>query len=161
MSNLSLIPLGQADLAKVAHITVAPEHQVFAGTFAEAFETAEKRVDFHAILEAGKAVGLFKVDRVYPDRYPFAQDGTLGLRAFIVDHARQSLGIASRAVRALPAYLRPLYPDAGLIYLTVNKVNPAAVRAYLKGGFEDTGAEWPHGDAGPQYVVRLGLGPHP
>jgi hypothetical protein len=36
-------------------------------------------------------------------------------------------------------------------------VNPGAIRAYLKGGFTDTGEVWPHGEAGPQHVMRLAL----
>ena len=78
--------------------------------------------------------------------------------AFMVDHALQGQGIATQAVRALPGYLAKHYPDAPAIWLTVNKVNPAALRAYLKGGFEDTGDEWPHGDAGPQHILKLPLG---
>lgn len=158
MSALHLAPLGAGDFERVSNVTVAPEQLKFSGSVKEAFAEAEDRVDFHGIFRAELAVGFFKIDRGYADRFPFPADGDLGLRAFMVDHALQGQGIATQAVRALPGYLAKHYPDAPAIWLTVNKVNPAALRAYLKGGFEDTGDEWPHGDAGPQHILKLPLG---
>ncbi|MEW9919479.1 GNAT family N-acetyltransferase [Marimonas sp. MJW-29] len=155
--TLRLEPLGAGDLIKVAHIRVAPDQLIYSGSVAEAFGAAEEGVDFHAILEGAEAAGFFKIDRAYDIRFPFVPAGALGLRAFMVDHGRQGEGIASRAVRLLPDYLRALYPHAKVIYLTVNKVNSGAIRAYLKGGFTDTGEEWPHGDAGLQHIMRMTL----
>ena len=154
---LRLDPVAPSQMARVAQVRVAPEQEVFSGTVAEAFEEAEEGVDFHGIFEGDGAVGFFKIDRAYDTRYPFVPAGALGLRAFMVDHACQGRGVATRAVRALPAYLRAHYPGAQALYLTVNLANPAARRAYLKGGFEDTGAQWPHGMAGPQHILRLPL----
>ncbi len=157
MTDLALAPLGPSDFAKVAGVTVAPGHEVFAGTVREAFDAAEEGVDFHGIFSGNEAVGFFKIDRGYPARYPFAPQGALGLRAFIIDSGHHGQGIATRAVRALPTYLAQHYPTSKTLYLTVNKINPAAIKAYLNGGFEHTGKEWPHGDAGPQHVMRLRL----
>ena len=154
---LGLAPLGPQDLPRVAHIRVAPEQLAYSGSVAEAFEAAEEGVDFHAILEGDHPVGFFKIDRDYAARFPFVPPGGLGLRAFMIDLDRQGQGIAVRAVQLLPAYLPRHYPGAEVLYLTVNKANPGAIRAYLKGGFADIGKEWPHGDAGPQHIMKLPL----
>ncbi|NEK24577.1 GNAT family N-acetyltransferase [Sulfitobacter sp. JBTF-M27] len=146
-------------MSRVAHVQVSPDQIKFSGTIAEAFEAAEDGVGFHGIFLDRGAVGFFKIDRAYSDRYPLVPFGALGLRAFMVDLDRQGQGIAARAVQALPAYLARHYPLATAHYLTVNKINPCAIRAYLKGGFIDTGEKWPLGNAGPQHVMRMSLNP--
>ncbi|WP_299023946.1 GNAT family protein [uncultured Sulfitobacter sp.] len=153
---LRLAPVAPDDLASVAHITVAPEQVMFSGTVAEAFETAEQGVDFHAIVESGHAVGFFKIDTTYSQSYPFASDGSLGLRGFMIDLDQQGRGIATRAVALLPEYLAGHY-DAPALYLTINMSNPAAIRCYRAGGFSDTGEVWERGIAGPQHVMRMAL----
>ena len=155
--SVTLAPLSRDDPGRVAHIRVHPDQVRFSGTVADAFAADEAGVDFHAILEGPQPVGFFKIDRLYPETYPFAQPGELGLRAFMVDAGCQGRGLASAAIRALPAYLRRHYRDAPALVLTVNLANPAAIRAYLQGGFADTGEIWPHGAAGPQQVMRLPL----
>lgn len=155
--SVTLYPLTLADRARVAHLTVHPEQLRFAGTVAEAFDAPQDGVDFHAMLMDGLPVGFFKIDRTYPVVHGFAEPGDLGLRAVIVDAARQGQGIGTAAMRALPAYLRELYPQVRRLWLTVNLQNSAAIASYRKGGFQDTGAIWPHGSAGPQHIMRLSL----
>ena len=155
--SVTLAPLARTDLPRVAHLRVAPDQIRFSGTVTEAFATNEPDVDFHAIEVNGTAVGFFKIDRSFPDRYPFAPKGDLGLRAFLIDLGHQGKGFGAQACRALPTYLHEHYRDAKSVFLTVNVINLAAVRAYAKGGFSDTGEIWPHGNAGPQHVLRLGL----
>lgn len=157
--TLRLAPVPADGFEQVRCVRTAPEHERFAGTVAEAFEEAQAGVEFHGIFQGDRAVGFFKIDRLYPDRYPFARAGELGLRAFIVDRDHHGQGIGTQAVRALPGYLRAQYPDAPAVVLSVNFINAAAIACYLKGGFTDTGEVWPHGDAGPQHVMRLGLRP--
>ena len=102
------------------------------------------------------AVGFFKIDRAYADRYPF---GALGLRAFKIDLNRLGRGIATAAVRPLPTCLQRHYPEATNLHPTVDKINPAAIRAYFNGSFVDTGEEWPHGDAEPEHIMWISLNP--
>jgi len=154
---LTLSPLTSADMGMVAHIRVHPDQIRFSGTVAEAFDAAEPGVDFHAICDGGTAVGFFKIDRDYATRYPFAAPDGLGLRAFLVDAARQGSGIGTATCRALPPYIRDRYANRSHLWLTVNLVNVTAYRAYLAGGFVDTGDIWPHGDAGPQHVMVVPL----
>lgn len=155
--SVTLEPLSRNDLPRVEHLRVAPDQIRFSGSVAEAFASNEPDVDFHAILSENTVVGFFKIDRRYPDRYPFAPLGSVGLRAFLIDLGSQGKGIGARACRALPAYLKQHYADAPSLYLTVNVINLAAIRSYRKGGFTDTGKTWPHGAAGPQHILYLPL----
>jgi len=154
---IHLSALSRDDFHLVANIRVDADQVKFAGTVAEAFEADEAGVDFHGIFRDETAWGFFKIDRDYAARFDFCPAGELGLRAFIVDRARQGQGIGTAAVRALPDYLPRLYQQAPSIALTVNLINPAARAAYLKGGFVDTGEIYPHGDAGPQNILRMPL----
>jgi RimJ/RimL family protein N-acetyltransferase len=154
---ITLAPLARSEFDRVAHIAVAEHQHKFAGTVREAFEADEAGVDFHGMFRDGRAVGFFKIDRAYATKYDFCAPGDIGLRAFIVDLSLQGSGIGTAAVAALPVYLPRHYPKAGAVVLTVNFVNPAAYHAYIKGGFEDTGKTYPHGDAGPQNVLRMAL----
>ena len=72
-------------LSRVQHLAVRPDQEQFSGTVAEAFEAAEPRVDFHAILKLGQVVGFFKLDREYFRKFNFARPSELGLRGFLVD----------------------------------------------------------------------------
>ena len=157
--SLRLEPLAADEQSRVAHIAVAEEQRVFSGTVAEAFARTSDGVDFHVILSEDQPVGFFKIDTGYPETHPFAPQGSLGLRAFMVDHRMQGQGIATGAVALLPAYLATRYTGAETLFLTVNKRNPGAIRAYLKGGFTDTGQEWLGGDAGPQHIMHLPISP--
>jgi RimJ/RimL family protein N-acetyltransferase len=155
--KITLAPLGPGDLPRVAHIRVAPEHEVFAGTVEEAFAEDRARFDLHVIEADGVPVGLFKIDRDYRRTIPIATPGALALRAFMIDRDRQGEGIATSAVRALPGYLSRQYPEARTVDLTVNHANGAARACYLKGGFADTGQDWLEGRAGPQDLLRMEL----
>lgn len=158
MSDITTLrPLGRGDFGIVSEIDVAPEQLKFSGSVSEAFEADEDDVDFHAIFHDGQAVGFFKIDRHYCQTITLAGPGDLGLRAFLIDVKAQGKGIATSAVRALRPYLRKTYPGAPAVMLTVNKVNPAAIACYLKGGFVDTGQTWLKGEAGPQHVMRMAL----
>ncbi|OBY24471.1 GNAT family N-acetyltransferase [Leisingera sp. JC1] len=159
--TLSLRPVARSEFDLVRHIQVEPDQTRFSGTVAQAFEEDEEGVDFHAILNGTRAVGFFKTDRLYHETYDFADADTLGLRAFMVDRAEQGKGYATAAVAALRNYLPGHYTGRAAVLLTVNMQNPGAVRCYLKGGFQDTGGIYPHGIAGPQHILRMGLGQPP
>jgi RimJ/RimL family protein N-acetyltransferase len=158
--TLTLARLDSADRARFDRVRVAPEHEVYCGTAAAAFDHADAapgRIDLHGIVLDGQPVGLFKIDRDYRNTVAIAGPRALGLRAFMIDRDAQGRGLATTAVRAMAGYLRPLYPDALSVDLTVNHSNAAAIACYLKGGFLDTGLDWPEGQAGPQDLLRLPL----
>ena len=155
----TLRPLNRDRFDLVAHLRVNPGQVRYSGTVRDAFDEDEDEdgVGFHAIVLGKRAVGFFKIDRNYPARYPFANKGDLGLRAFLVDKDQQGRGIATAAVAAFPAYLPTHYPDAPSLVLSVNRANPAAIACYLNGGFCDTGEIYLQGSAGPQQVLRMAL----
>lgn len=154
---IALVPLGPGDRARVEHLRHGPGQDRFSGSPTAAFDAAEPDVDLHAIVEAGRVVGFFKIDRGYPREHPFARPSEVGLRGFPIDHAEQGRELARAAVRALPAYVAERHPVAPSVVLTVNRSNPAGIACYLAGGFEDTGEVWLGGRSGPQHVMRMML----
>ncbi len=157
LPDIGFVPIGPDEYDRVSHLIVAPDQIRFSGTVHEAFRTPEDGIDFHAITAANRIVGFFKIDRLYSGRIALARPAELGLRAFLIDLASQGKGLGTQAVRAIAPYLRQSYPHAPALVLTVNVVNPIARAAYLKGGFEDTGQIWRHGQAGPQNFLRMPL----
>ena len=154
---ITFLPLSPDDLPRVAHIAVHPEQVVFSGTIQEAFDTPTPDMDAYAIQQDGDVVGFFRIDRAYSQIHSFAPPTGLGLRTVMVDASRQGMGVGRSLCQMLPAYLQEHYPRACSLWLTVNLRNPGAVRAYVKGGFVDTGEHWLGGDAGPQHIMKMSL----
>lgn len=155
MITLAPMPADRTDL--IAGITLPPEQHAFSAPPTVALAEATGRRDGHLILYEGTVVGFFGIDPDYPDAHDFAEPGTIGLRMFSIDHAHQGRGIATGACQQLASYLGQLYPQAPAVYLTVNHRNPRAKKAYLNGGFTDTGEDYLLGGAGPQFIMRLPL----
>ena len=111
-------------------------------------------LDMHVIKSDGLVAGFFKLDTAYSEHYDFCPSDALGLRSFAVGSNFQGRGIGTGAVRTLLPYLQANYYRFNWIYLTVNLLNPAARVCYLKGGFEDSGAQYLGGSRGPQHIMR-------
>ncbi|MGO4221704.1 GNAT family N-acetyltransferase [Lysobacter sp. TAF61] len=84
---------------------------------------------------------------------------SVGLRAFVIDQGRQGTGLGTQAMAACCADLRQRHPDRALLVLTVNCSNHAAIAAYRKVGFVDTGELYHGGSAGPQHLMLIPLHP--
>lgn len=154
---ISLHPFDRGSVARVQHITVAPEQVKFAGTVDDVLVPQAETLDLYEIHQDGAAVGIFRIDRAYHLAYDFAAPADLGLRGVIVDRNQQGQGVGRKAMAELKRFLPPLYPDRTKLWLTVNMANPAAIAVYEKAGFADTGNIWPHGKAGPQKIMFLPL----
>lgn len=157
--TLSPLPAGRMDL--IADLTLPPEQHEFSAPPAQALAAAHGRRDGHLIQDGGQIVGFFGIDPDYPEVHDFAETGSVGLRMFSIDYRHQGRGVASAACRLLRDYLRQHYPLAHACYLTVNHRNPRARAAYLSGEFQDTGADYLGGGAGPQHILRLALAHSP
>jgi len=155
--NVSITPLTATLEPGLRAVQVHDDQVVFSGQPVEALDEPADDMDIHVICEGTDVVGMFRIDRRYHKDYPFADPATPGLRTFIIDRNRQGRGIAKACCAQMAGYLSATYPKMRAIYLTVNLRNPAARRVYLAGGFIDTGAQWPHGEAGPQNILRLDL----
>ena len=79
--------------------------------------------------------------------------GGVGMRAFLLDRAWQGRGLGVRAVTACCEDLRRRHPERCLLALNVNCRNLAAIRAYRRAGFVDTGRFYFGGSAGPQHLM--------
>ncbi|RNL78116.1 GNAT family N-acetyltransferase [Halostreptopolyspora alba] len=74
-------------------------------------------------------------------------------RAFHLAPEWQGRGVGRAVCVALDPLVRAVAPEATEVLLTVNEANPAAIRAYLAGGFRDSGRRYLGGDAGPQLIL--------
>lgn len=101
-----------------------------------------------------RSPGFFILDLSYTETYGFSDFKALGIRALLVDHRFQGMGIATQAIRSLPEYAVANYPDYEGLQLTVNCRNEAAYNCYRKCGFEDTGKLYLGGPVGPQYIMQ-------
>lgn len=153
--TLAPLPEGRDDLLRA--VELPPEQHAFAEPPAVSMAGAGQARDGHLILENGRPVGFFAIDRDYPEAHDFAPADSIGLRMFCIDRRAQGRGLATAACRLLGGYLAARYPGAMAVYLTVNHRNPGARAAYLKGGFVLTGADYLGGAAGPQHIMRLAL----
>lgn len=160
---LTLAPLAREDRARVLHLTLPPEQQVFAGPIETVVEDDDPAVDFHIGTVGDTPVCFFKIDQDYTARlngFDLAdhgfKPGDLGLRALIVGSQFQGKGYGKAAMLALKPYLARQYP-ATQVFLTVNCQNPAALHLYLGTGWQDTGHLYHGGKAGPQHLLRLDL----
>lgn len=157
MVDVVLVPVTAALRERVLALAPLPEQEVFSGRAAQTLPVAEAdplRTPVAVLLD-GEPVAFFVLDRGTPEVDPSAD---LLLRAFFVDAGAQGRGVATAAVRALPAFVRQHLPGARSVVLSVNARNPAARAVYVRGGFVDTGELFLGGPAGPQHVLRLGLG---
>jgi RimJ/RimL family protein N-acetyltransferase len=115
-----------------------------------------------AVLADDRVVGFYRLDFA-----PNAVAGrpmhapSVGLRAFVIGHDQQGRGLGTQAMVACCADLRRRHPDRALLVLTVNCNNHAAIAAYRKVGFVDTGELYQGGSAGPQHLMFFPLQPVP
>jgi len=143
----------------VLDLAPAPGQARFSGVAADTLPAAQRHRTRRAvaILRDERAVGFFALDHADPICRYTLPESSVALRAFFVDVRVQRQGIATAALRALPAFVVRQHPQADSVVLTVNVVNTVAVRLYRRAGFVDTGRLHLGGTTGPQHVLVLGL----
>lgn len=149
--------LQREDFGKLNALSVGDDQVRYVGTTLGLKERACETSHYHFIFQDNQVVGFFNIDTVYDQTYEFAEPGELGLRAFFIDKRFQGKGLGKASAKALKGYLAKVYSDRPSIALTVNCKNPAAYRAYLLGGFADTGELYHGGKAGPQHIMRMAI----
>ncbi len=144
---------------QVLGLAPAPRQARFSGVAADTLPAAERHDTRQAvaILRDEQAVGFLALDHADPICRYTVPEPSVALRAFFVDAGVQRQGIATAALRALPAFVTRQHPQAQCVVLTVNVVNPVAVRLYRRAGFVDTGRMHLGGAFGPQHVLVLPL----
>ena len=157
-----MIALRTVDAAvheQVLELAPARGQARFSGVAADTLPAAERHRTRQAvaILRDEQAVGFLALDHADPICQYTAPEPSVALRAFFVDARVQRQGIATAALRALPAFVTRQHRQAQSVVLTVNVVNPVAVRLYRRAGFVDTGRLHLGGSFGPQQVLVLPL----
>lgn len=144
----------------VRALQVTPEQREYVGD--AAFNLAQAQADplseAMAILADETVIGFYRLDFA-PNAVAGRGFGapTVGVRAFMLDTTQQGRGHGTRAAVALCDDLQRRHPQRRLVVLMVNCRNRAAVAAYKKAGFVDTGELHAGGRAGPQHLMLRGL----
>lgn len=146
---------------QVATLQVKPEQiQFTVSDVLSVIDMLEEHEHPHLILDDGVVVGFFLLDVNYLSNINLGIETTsplssLGIRALLIGEELQGGGLATKALRTLPDYLKVAYSEKTAAYLTVNCRNVAAYQCYLKAGFQDTGNLYHDGPAGPQHIMML------
>ncbi|MBB6099589.1 RimJ/RimL family protein N-acetyltransferase [Deinobacterium chartae] len=159
--TVSIVPLTADHRAQALALEVHPEQLAFVSPVERMLAAAdtEPLTDPYLILEQGRVVGFFLLNRdPQAIAYYASSPHTVGLEGFFVDRREQGRGLGAQALAALVRYLQLTHPELRELNLTVNCRNAAAIRAYQKAGFVDTGQLYHGGRSGPQHVMTLPLG---
>lgn len=154
---VKLAPLNTELLEQVIQLSVAEQQLPYIGTIDEVLINADEHTHPHIVLKDELVIGIFLIDMLYPQSYEFAEDGSLGFRAFLIDQHQQGQGYGGKVMGQLRGYLAQHYPSHHSIYLTVNCKNTSAYQCYVKNGFVDTNEYYLGGAAGPQHIMLMKL----
>lgn len=157
-----VVPVDDRLADAVRALQVAPEQLQFVGDTAFNLDDTRRDPDSEAmaVLADDEVVGFYRLDF-----HPSAVGGrafdepSVGLRAVVIDRERQGRGYGARAMDACCEDLRQRHPQRRLLALTVNCRNLAAIAAYRRSGFVDTGELFLGGSAGPQHLMLRRLQP--
>lgn len=162
--HLEIVTTDHPLRAQVLRLAPLPEQERFCARASQTLPRANDdpgRTPF-AVVATGpdgiaRAVGFGVLDRSgYLAELVDAPERAVLLRGFYVAADAQGRGIGSRAARAVRELAGTLQ-GVEVVVLTVNVLNPAAVTAYLRGGFVDTGIRYLGGSEGPQHLLVAGV----
>ncbi|MFC3716004.1 GNAT family N-acetyltransferase [Luteimonas soli] len=154
--DLHVAPVTPERIDAVRALRVAPEQEPFVGDTAFNLDDAlrDENSEAMAILVGETPVGFYRLDfRPTIVARRSIGEASVGLRAFFIDVDWQGRGLGTRAVQACCDDIRARHPDRRLLALNVNVRNVAAINAYRKAGFVETGELYLGGSAGPQYLM--------
>jgi len=154
---IKLAPLKTDFLKDVTKLSVAEQQLPYVGTIDEVLINADENTHPHIVLVGEQVIGIFLIDMLYGQSYEFAELGSLGFRAFLIDQHQQGKGYGAQVMSQLREYLTMHYPNHHSIYLTVNCKNTHAYRCYANNGFHDTNEFYMGGAAGPQHIMLMKL----
>ena len=149
--------LSESHRGAVCKIELTAADARYSGSVRAFLDHADKGVDRHIIFKNCLPVGFFKVDLIYAASHIFCPVGALGLRAVAIDNRLQGQGVGTQVMTKLVPYLSRNYRHYHSIYLTVNCENKAAIRCYLKAGFEMTGLSYLGHEREAQHVMMANL----
>lgn len=159
-TSIHVQPVTAALVPGVRALQVTPDQRDYVGD--AAFNLQQAQADplseAMAILADDTVIGFYRLDFA-PNAVAGRGFGapSVGLRAFMLDASQQGRGFGTRAAVAACDDLRLRHPRRRLLVLMVNCRNRAAVAAYRKAGFVDTGELHAGGRAGPQHLMLRAL----
>jgi len=154
--DIRVAPLTPELADAVRRLRVAPGQAPYVGDIAFNLDDAERdpRSDAMAILVGATTIGFYRLDYAPTIVARKSLDAaSVGLRAFFIDLDWQGRGLGTRAIAACCDDLKSRHPERHLLALNVNCRNIAAINAYRKAGFVDTGELYLGGSAGPQHLM--------
>lgn len=154
--DISLRFFTDDDLPRVEAYYLTEEDVYFTSPTSEVLETCRANPDCRMVLIMRRedVVGLFVLRFGSVIERHTSNPRALGLFSFSIDSREKGKGIASRAVKLLGRFIRENFSDVDEVLLGVNVKNPAAERAYLNGGFVDTGRKF-KGEIGYQKLFSM------
>ncbi|WP_417472181.1 GNAT family N-acetyltransferase [Luteimonas mephitis] len=154
--DLRVAPVKPELVEALRALRVAPGQQTFVGDTGFNLDDAmrDPNSEAMAIVVGATPVGFYRLDfaPTIVARRSIGEAG-IGLRAFFLDAGWQGRGLGTRAVQACCEDLQARHPDRHLLALNVDCRNVAAINAYRKAGFVDTGELCLGGSAGPQHLM--------
>jgi len=154
--DLHVLPVTADNADAVRALRVAPEQYPYVGdvAFNLAQAEADPGSDAMAIRVGATIVGFYRLDyRPGIVAWKPLCGASVGLRAFMLDRDWQGRGLGTLAITACCEDLQRRHPERKLLALNVNCRNRAAINAYRKAGFVDTGEFYFGGRAGPQHLL--------
>ncbi len=153
---ITLVALPRTQIDRVAHLILTEPQYPFVGEIQELTAEKDPQTDFHVGLRGDTYVGFFKIDHDFSRIVERLPAGTFGLRGLLIGGQYQGLGYGSALLKALPDYLRQIYPALFQIWLAVDEANDRAVGCYEKSGWVVDGPGR-IGRSGPEQIMRLTL----
>ena len=161
--RIRVAPVSAELAAAVRALRVTPAQSTYVGDIAFNLADAQRDPfsDAMAVLADDRVIGCYRLD-LAPNTVAGRDLGapTLGLRAMLIDRDAQGRGAGTLALQACCEDAGQRHPDRRLLVLAVHCDNQAAIAAYTRAGFRDTGERLSGGAAGPQQLMlrRLGAG---
>ncbi|HEY8329621.1 MAG TPA: GNAT family N-acetyltransferase [Rhodanobacter sp.] len=158
---IRVVPVDDALRPELLGLHVLPAQRGWVGAIADLLADVALCPDSEAmaILHDDRPIGYYRIEAT--SRSVTGCDlelPSLGLRGFFIDAAWQGQGLGRLALQAMFADLARHHPWARQLALMVDRNNYAALRLYLRAGFDDRDELYHGRRSGPQ---RLLLRPLP
>ena len=161
-NRIHVVPTDSLPAAMLSGLGVTPEQRSYVGDVAFNLLDAQRDPfsDAMAVMAGRRVVGFYRLDRA-PGTVAGRDLGepTLGVRGLFIDQRMQGRGYGTAAIHACCDDARERHPQHHLLVLAVHCCNHAAIAAYVRAGFHDTGDRLPGGVVGPQQLMLLRLHP--
>jgi hypothetical protein len=152
---VTIAPYSEDDLVSLKTLQIKPFQEIFCDLPSNILAQKNESISQHVVKKDGSVVGMFSVDTRFHLGMTFAESDTLGVRNLIIDQDSQDKGFGTEVCRMLSVYLRGWAPRARGSYMLVMVNNVGALKAFIRGGWTDTGEKYTLGLKGVQNILWL------